>query len=162
MSKHMSKADKFRSAVTALLQLPDHDWNDWEYDWLLSESRRRSDYVYSDKEHAVLDRLRNLAKSFTGYDGYTAAELITIAYQCRFDIDDDACDFLERLHRSNRTELKLRQMRRVVGICRAFAGLDLARDIEPVLIDDYEGIGFEPAVPVRRATVGEAVPTGTT
>lgn len=135
--QEQAKADELRSAAIGLLLLRHNDWNDWESDWLGDEARRRHGYIYSEKEHAVLDRLRTCAKAFTAYGGYTVPELIAIAYPCRFDLDEDGQDFLEKLHRWDATELRLRQLRRLVGICRAFVGLDLPRDIEPPDDDDH-------------------------
>jgi hypothetical protein len=63
--QELAKADKFRAAAAAFLQLRHNDWNDFEYDWLVDEVRRRPGYIYSEKEHAVLDGLRACAKSVT-------------------------------------------------------------------------------------------------
>jgi hypothetical protein len=125
------RADKFRSTVADLLQSA-VIWTAWEENWLVSESRRHPDYIFSEKEHAVLDRMRVAASGpFTNYGGYTVTELIAIAYSWRFDLDEDTERFLETLHRTAPAGLTLRTLRRVVGICRAFEGLDLPHDIDP-------------------------------
>jgi hypothetical protein len=126
-----NRADEFRSAVAELLQA-DVIWTAWEENWLVSESRRRPDYIFSEKEHAVLDRMRDTASGpFTGYDAYTVTELIAIAYPWRFDLDEDGEEFLETLHEKMPAGLRKRPLRRLVGICRSFEGLDLPRDIDP-------------------------------
>ena len=84
------------------------------------ETRRRPDYIYTEKERAVLGRLRSCAKSFTEYAGYTVPELIAIAYACRFDLDEDGQEFVEKLHAWSATDLKRRQIKRLAGICRCF------------------------------------------
>jgi hypothetical protein len=64
-----------------------NDWNDWEFDWLSDEVRRPSDYLYSEKERAVLERLQHYSRSFSEYAGYTVPELAAIAYASRLDFD---------------------------------------------------------------------------
>jgi len=61
----------------------------------------------------------------------TVAELIAIAYPWRFDLDEEGESFLETLHKTAPTGLTMRPLRRLVGICRAFEGLDLPHDIDP-------------------------------
>jgi len=125
-----NRADEFRSTVAELLQ-SDVIWTAWEENWLVSESRRRTDYIFSEKEHAVLDRMRDTASGpFTGYCDYTVSELIAIAYPWRFDLDEEGQDFLEALHEKMPTGLRKRPLRRLVGICRSFEGLDLPRDLD--------------------------------
>jgi hypothetical protein len=130
----MKKADRereraraFRAEVLALHQLPDHDWNDWELDWLDGELfRRPSMYEPSEKEAAVLARMRRNTTQFTGWDGYSVPELIKSAYDYRLDCDEWDQQFVERLHRHGSTTLRLREMARLVRLCR-IAGVLLAR-----------------------------------
>ena len=126
-----NRADEFRSTVAELLQ-SGVIWTAWEENWLVSESQRRSDYIFSEKEHAVLDRLRDTASGpFAGYGDYTVSELIAIAYPWRCDLDEDGEEFLETLHEKMPAGLRKRPLRRLVGICRSFEGLDLPRDLDP-------------------------------
>jgi hypothetical protein len=125
------RADEFRSAVAELLR-SDTIWSTWEENWLVSESRRPAGYIFSDKEHAVLDRMRIAASGpFYNYGDYSVRELIVIAYPWRFDLDEDGSEFLETLNKTEPAGLTLRSLRRLVGICRAFEGLDLPHDIDP-------------------------------
>lgn len=127
--REQAEADEFRASALSLLQLQHNDWNDWEYDWLTKEVRRHPSYIYTEKEHAVLDRLKSYAKSFTHIDGYTVPELITIAYPFRFDLGEDDQEYIEKLRRWGATDLKMRQVRRLASICRCFAGLQLDLDV---------------------------------
>jgi hypothetical protein len=120
-----ARANQFRAEVLALYQLPDHDWNDWELDWLESQLRRPPLYLPSEKERAVLARMRRDATQFTGWDGYTAWELIKSAYAYRLNADEWDQQFLERLHRRGATTLRLREMARLVRLC-CVAGVPLA------------------------------------
>jgi hypothetical protein len=126
-----TRAKQFREEVLALYQLADHDWNDWELDWLESELRRHPLYTPSEKESAVLARLHQNTKQFTGWDGYTVSELIKTAHAYRMDDDEWDEKFIEKLHRRGATTLRLREMARLVRLCR-LAGALLARfELEP-------------------------------
>jgi hypothetical protein len=123
--KERARAEQFRAEVLALYQLPDHDWNDWELDWLESQLFRRPPlYLPSEKEEAVLARMRRDGAPFTGWDGYTASELIKSAYAYRMDCDKWDDKFLEGLHGRGATTLRLREMARLVRLCRV-AGVAL-------------------------------------
>jgi hypothetical protein len=124
------RADEFRSTIATLLQ-SDIIWSAWEENWLVSESRRQADYIFSEMEHAVLDRMRVTASGpFSSYGEYTVTELIAIAYPWRFELDEEGEEFLETLHKAAPAGLRRRPLRRLVGICRSFEGLDLPHDID--------------------------------
>jgi hypothetical protein len=72
------------------------------------------------------NRLISYSQSFTQYNGYTVRELLGIAYQFRYDLDEDAEEFLETLNRWKATDLKRRQIRWLAGLARMFA--DIGRD----------------------------------
>jgi hypothetical protein len=113
-----AEADRFREIVTQLRQLEYPDWNDWEWDWLDSEARRRPDYIFSEAEHRVLATLTFDSGTFTEYSGYTVQELIAIAHRYRLDLDEAAQEFVECLHGWGAISLKRRQIKRLAGICR--------------------------------------------
>jgi pimeloyl-ACP methyl ester carboxylesterase len=121
----LKRANQFRAEVLELRQLPDHDWNDWELDWQESQIRRPPLYIYSEKEHAVLASMRRDATQFTGWDGYTASELIKSAHAYHLDYNERDQEFIERLHRRGATTLRLREMARLVRLC-GIAGVPLA------------------------------------
>jgi len=114
------KAHEFHAKVVELLRTRHADWNDWEETFLLDNAQRPIGYIYSEAQWDVLNRLSAYAKSFTHYNDYTAQELLAIAYPARFDLDEDAEEFLDRLTRWKATDLKRRQIRRLAGIARQF------------------------------------------
>jgi hypothetical protein len=69
--------------------------------------------------------MRRDATQFTGWDGYTAWELIKSACAYRLNTDEWDQQFLERLHRRGATTLRLREMARLVRLC-CVAGVPLA------------------------------------
>jgi hypothetical protein len=113
-----AEAENFRATVISLLNIKHPDWNDWEWNWLNDEARRKVDYLYTETERAVLDKLLVYSKSFSEYAGYSVTEMIEIAYRYRCDLDEDGQDFVEKLRRWAATELKRRQIQRLAAICR--------------------------------------------
>jgi hypothetical protein len=136
-------ADEFRASVDAFIRLRHADWNDWEWDWLYDEARRASDYIYTENEYAVLAKLEVYSKSFAGYGGHSVPELIAIAYRHCCDLDEDAQQFVEKLHAWNAVVLKRRQIIRLARICRR------TETIERDPLDD--------AVAIEAAAASEAV-----
>ena|SRR5579864_3665230 len=119
-SAKLIKAHEFHAKVVELLRTHHADWNEWEETFLLDNAQRPQDYIYSEAQWAVLNRLGPYAKSFTQYSDYTVQELLAIAYPARFDLDDDSEGFLETLTRWKATDLKRRQIRRLARIARHF------------------------------------------
>jgi hypothetical protein len=113
-----AEADKFRQTVHSLIRNRHADWNDWEWDWLYDEARRAPDYIYTEKEQKVLDRLVVNSKSFAEYAGYSVPEMIAIAYKHRCDLDEDGQSFVEMIHAWGAVALKRRQVIRLARICR--------------------------------------------
>ena len=129
--RELAQSLEFRTIANELLVTRHNDWNDWELDWLTDEIARPADYIYTERERAVLDRLRHNARPFTAYAGYTVPELIAIAYAARYELDEGGQEFIEGIFRWSPTDLKRRQIRRLARICRLFATIeydDLADD----------------------------------
>jgi hypothetical protein len=119
-----AEADRFRADVIALLNIERPDWEDWEWRWLTDEARRQPDYLYSEKEQAVLERLIACAKSFGAYAGYTVPEMIAIACPHCADLTEEEQEFIEKLHATGATELKRRQLQRLAAICRRYQEIE--------------------------------------
>jgi hypothetical protein len=122
--RELAEALKFRATAKTLLYDRYNDWKDWEYDWLTDEVRRRPDYIYSEKEHAVLNRLQHDARAFTEYAGYTVPELTAVVYAGRFDFDEYEQELVEKIHRWGATTLKRRQICCLAGLARQFENID--------------------------------------
>jgi hypothetical protein len=136
-SRAQIESEQFHVIVVGLLRVRHADWNEWEHDeWLLDQAQRPADYEYSDKQWAVLKRLVARTKTFTQYAGYSVPELLAIAYPGRFDIGDDQ-DFVEKVHRWNAKDLKVRQIRHLAGICRSFEDIPRDPDVEAVAKHTY-------------------------
>lgn len=125
-SAKLLKAYEFHAKVVDLLRTRHSDWSEWEETFLLDNAQRPDDFIYSKAQWAVLPRLISYSQSFKQYNGYAVQELLGIAYQFRYDLDEDAQEFLETLNRWNATDLKRRQIRWLARLARMFA--DIGRD----------------------------------
>jgi hypothetical protein len=132
-SKKLQESDRFRAQVDALLNEPRTDWNDWEYDWLNDEARRGDDYIYTDRERVILNRLIARARRFASYAEHSIPELVAIADQYRADLDEDSEAFIERLRNSGPTWLRVREIHRLAGIARLACVLPYDKDVQDVM-----------------------------
>ncbi|MEJ0078644.1 MAG: hypothetical protein WDO17_25015 [Alphaproteobacteria bacterium] len=124
MAKRRSRElDEFHAKVVNLLRKRHADWSEWEEIFLLDNAQRPPDFLYSEAQWAILLRLIEYSKTYKSYNGYSIQELLAIAYPFRVDLDEDAQEFLETLHRWKATELKRRQIRRLAAIARNFANV---------------------------------------
>jgi hypothetical protein len=144
-SAKLLKAYEFHAKVVDLLRTRHSDWSEWEETFLLDNAQRPDDFIYSEAQWAVLNRLISNSQSFTQYSGYTVQELLGITYQFRYDLDEDAQEFLETLDRWKATDLKRRQIRWLAGLARMFAAigrddLDYVEEEDPTLeVVDFAG-----------------------
>jgi hypothetical protein len=132
-SKKLQEADRFRAQVMSLLSEPRTDWNDWEYNWLHSEVRRPEDYVYTDRERTILNRLIARARVFTNYSEHSVPEMAQIAYRYRADLDEDSEAFVKEVCTSGATRLRVREISRLAGIVRLSYALPYDKDVEDVM-----------------------------
>jgi hypothetical protein len=142
MAKRKTRAqiesEQFHAIVVELLRVRHADWDDWEHDeWLLDQAQRPADYNYSDRQWALLKRLVARTKTFTQYAGYTVPELLAIAYPPRLNLDEPGQDFVEKVHRWNAKDLKVRQIRFLAGLCRSFENIPIDPDVEAAAKHTY-------------------------
>lgn len=146
-SRKLFEADRIRARAISLLCIRHADWNDWEHDWLLDEARRPDDYIYTEKERMVLNRLIAASTTFTYYSEHSVREMLDIAYPNRKDSDEDDEEFLEKLYRWRATNLKVRQISRLASLCRLTEALPRDETVADVLRatrgDDTDPFGKE-------------------
>jgi hypothetical protein len=129
-------AERFRAKASELVKDP--DWLEEEVaHWLKKELQRNPKYVYSEREHDALRRITAASTLFEGWGGYTVPELITAASRYTADYDEEGEMFVEQLIASSPTQLRLREMARLVALSR-FAGVDLPRFKPAVELYDEE------------------------
>jgi hypothetical protein len=132
------ESEQFHAVVVELLRVRHADWNEWEHDeWLLDQAQRPADYEYSDKQWALLKRLVARTKTFTQYAGYTVPDMVAIVYPARLDLDEPNQEFVEKIHRWNAKDLKVRQIRTLASICRCFEDIPKDPDVEAAVKHTY-------------------------
>jgi hypothetical protein len=151
-SKKLQEADRFRAQVMTLINEPRTDWSDWEYDWLQSEARRPEDYVYTERERTILNRLIARARVFTHYSEHSVQEMVQIAYRYRADLDEDNEAFVEQVHKSRANWLRVREINRLAGIVRLSYALSYDKDVQAVmrLIWTEDDAELPPYVPYKK------------
>ena len=130
----LDRAHEHRQKIEQLLAEPDC-LRPWFLDWAESQLKRDRFYIYSETEHAVLERELERLKPYRGFAGYGIDELLRAATGYCADCDLDDQEFLERLNRRQPPQLPQWQLLHLVGICRHVAGLDVPfqEDLEAAL-----------------------------
>jgi hypothetical protein len=151
-SKKLQDADRFRAQVMSLINEPRTDWSDWEYDWLQSEARRPEDYVYTERERTILNRLIARARVFTHYSEHSVQEMVQIAYHYRADLDENSEAFVEKVLESKATWLRVREINRLASIVRLSYALPYDKDVQAVmrLIWTEDDSELPPYVPYKK------------
>ena len=136
-SKKLLEADKFRARVLSLKARHDVDWRPYEEKWLLDEANRRADYIYTDRERKVLNRLCAAATLFTHYSGYSVVELVKMTYQFRAELQYSDEEFLEPHFRMGTTALSVRQIRYLASLYRTRESLQRDEAVEGVFRETW-------------------------
>jgi hypothetical protein len=133
-SKKLVEADRFHAQVVSLLGEQHTDWDDeFDHPWLFEEARRPDEYVYTDRERVILNRMIARATVFAHYSEHSVRELIDIAYPYPKDLGEDGEAFIEKLHRWRATKLRVRQIDRLAGIVRLSYLLPRDKEVAEVM-----------------------------
>jgi hypothetical protein len=134
ISKDLIRAQQFRLRATEVLRDP--NWLDEGVrHWLEKELRREPDYIYTENEHAALERIIAAGTLFDEWDGYSVSELLAAASRYKRDGNYEDEQEIDELQSRNVAQLRLGEMDHLVAFCRNIAGLPLKR-FEPIIIED--------------------------
>jgi hypothetical protein len=126
-------------------------------DWADSQLRKDRFYRYSKEEHRVVAEVIQEMKPLGGFADYPIQELIQVAELCKADCGDvDTEQYIDELAADQPTELPLRHLRRLVGICRLRMSLppfDAEFAIAPDASDEEEKRERAEAAIERWATI---------
>jgi hypothetical protein len=154
-SKKLLEADKFRATVMALRLRTDVDWKLYEDNFIETQVRRLDDYIFSDDQRKVLNRLIAAATLFSSYSEYSVIELIKMAYPFRFEhslLEDEL--FLEYHYKIGTTALSVRLVRYLASLYRRREPLQRDEEVEAVFretwtedttLQDYEDVPYSGA-----------------
>jgi hypothetical protein len=104
-----------RSLAKRLLKLPDHDWTEWEADFLQDRSRQK-DEINTRQAEKLLE-LRDEAELFSKAEGFSVASLVENCWIARDDLQYES-DRTSIESLKGRTALKRRQLRKLFACSR--------------------------------------------
>ena len=93
-SRKLLESDKFREVVHQLVRRTDVEWKYYEENFLHTQVRRPDDYIFSDDQRKVLNRLIAVATVFSQYSEYSVRELFTMTYPFRAEFRYEDEEFL--------------------------------------------------------------------
>jgi hypothetical protein len=104
-----------RSPAKRLLKQPDHDWTEWETDFLHDRSGQKEEI--STRQAEKLLELREEAEYLSKAEGFNVASLVESCWLARDDLQHESDrTFIESL--KGCTTLKRRQLRRLFACSR--------------------------------------------
>src|SRR5260370_42613840 len=99
-----------RSLAKRLLALPNHDWTEWEVDFLESMAKFTGPEILTMRQREKLMELRDDAEYLTHYRGLSIKILNDRCFLGRDDLDERDADFIESL--KGKTSIQIRKLPR--------------------------------------------------
>ena len=99
-----------------LYKLPRNDWTDWEWDWLRDVASVSASYEFSETQRKKLAQIYSYTRLRAGHDGIPVPQMIRICKRYYMDMSEDDAEFVLMLHRTRARTLRIRQLRRLVGL----------------------------------------------
>ncbi len=118
------------SLASYLLKLTDIGWTDWEIDFLDSMAGRSGREPISLRQREKLIELRDDARTYSSFDGFSVSSLVDRCWQARLDLSEDDEDFIVRLHDQRANSLKRRPVLRLLHCARQLHLIDGFVDID--------------------------------
>jgi hypothetical protein len=106
-----------RTLAKRLLATPDHDWTEWEIDFLQDMSRY-ADPDLTTRQGEKLMELRDDAEYHTSYRGLSVKILAEKCMLARDELEPDDAEFVQKLHASGAGSVKRRQLFRLLRCAR--------------------------------------------
>jgi hypothetical protein len=120
------------SLAKRLLAIPNHDWNDWELDFLEHMARRRGRDPITTRQGEKLIELRDDSEYHSSVKGFSVASLITNCWLARNDLNSEQDrKFIEDLKASGVSAIKRRQLWKLLACARELGEVEKYAAIEP-------------------------------
>lgn len=116
VAKQAKDGKFFRELARELQELPHSDWTEWEWNWLGHESRRPESYSFSETEREKLAQIYSYSRLCSDHDGVTVAEMIRVCHRYCADYGEEDSDFVADLFKMRTTSVRVRQLRRLIGL----------------------------------------------
>lgn len=118
MKRVADDAVAVRSLAASLLNHPNATWTDWEIDFLENMARFEGPDPISSRQREVLFDLRDSSRHHSSIDGFSVANLVRDCWIARLDLGEDDEAFISDLKSDGITELKRRQLLRLLHCSR--------------------------------------------
>ena len=107
------------SLAKRLLNTPNHEWNDWELDFLEHMARHRGPNPITTRQGEKLIELRDGAEYHSSVQGFSVASLITNCWAARDDLNSEQDKkFIEDLKASGVSAIRKRQLGKLLACAR--------------------------------------------
>lgn len=103
---------RVRVIAKVLLLLPNHQWTDWELDFLQRMATETPERL-STRQAEVLFELKEGAEMFSEIRGIPVRNLITRVYEGRTELPEGYDEWIERIYNSGVSELRRRDLGRL-------------------------------------------------
>jgi hypothetical protein len=111
-----------RSLAKRLLSIPNHEWSEWEVDFLESMAKFKGPDLLTMRQREKLMELRDDAEYLTHYRGLSIKILNDKCFFGRVDVDERDAEFIERL--KGQPSIQRRKLGRFLGCCRQLGEIE--------------------------------------
>jgi hypothetical protein len=119
------------SLAKRLLAIPNHDWNDWELDFLEHMARHRGRDPITTRQGEKLIELRDDSEYHSSVKGFSVVSLITNCWLARDDLNSEQdIKFIEDLKASGVSAIKRRQLWKLLACARELGEVERYTAIE--------------------------------
>jgi hypothetical protein len=114
-----------KSLAKRLLSIPNHDWNDWELDFLEHMVRHRGPEPITTRQGEKLIELRDYSEYHSSVQGFSVASLITNCWLARDDLkDEEDRNFIDNLKASDASALRRRHLGKLLACARQVGAVE--------------------------------------
>jgi hypothetical protein len=111
-----------RMLAKRLLAIPNHDWTDWEADFLESMAKFKGPDLLTMRQREKLVELRDDAEYVSQYRGFSIKILNDKCFVGRADLEEGDAEFIERL--AGQPSIQRRKLGRFLRCCRQLNELE--------------------------------------
>ena len=114
-----------KSLAKRLLSIPNHDWNDWELEFMDHIVRHRGLEPITTRQGEKLIELRDHSQYHSSVQGFRVASLITNCWLARDDLkNEEDRKFIDNLKTSGASALRRRHLGKLLACARQVGAVE--------------------------------------